>query len=75
MEHVKILQVSGVLVVDAQIVPMSSKHIADFDTFWKSKLITSIEEDRHWEWKRNSIRPSMQTIKDMRLNVSRFLKD
>jgi hypothetical protein len=52
MEQVKILRVSGNLAVDAQIVTMSSKHIDDFDKFWKSELITSIEEDAHWEWKK-----------------------
>jgi hypothetical protein len=51
MERVRILQVEGSVIVDAQIVPMSSKHIADYNTFWKSRLITSIEEDSHWEWK------------------------
>jgi hypothetical protein len=50
MERVRILQVEGNIIVDAQIVPMTSKHIADYNTFWKGRLITSIEEDSHWEW-------------------------
>ena len=36
--------------VDAELVNLSVKHLADFDTFWKSRLQASVEEDRHWDW-------------------------
>jgi len=50
MQPVKLLHLSTGQAVDAEIVPLSSKHLADFDTYWKHRLVSSDEEDSHWEW-------------------------
>jgi hypothetical protein len=49
-ENVKLLRVSDNQVVDAVILELSGKHIADFETFWKPRLKSSREEDSHWDW-------------------------
>lgn len=49
-ETLKLVRVRDLAKVDAAIVSLSAKHLADFDTFWKSRLQTSSEEDRHWDW-------------------------
>lgn len=49
-ETVKLLRVGDTKVVDADLLNLSPKHLADFDTFWKPRLQTSTAEDRHWDW-------------------------
>ena len=49
-QTVKLLRVGDTKVVDANLLNLSSKHLADFDTFWKPRLQTSTAEDRHWDW-------------------------
>lgn len=49
-KNVKLLEVASQKEVDASIVPISSKHIADVKTYWKYRLESSGEEDRHWDW-------------------------
>jgi len=36
--------------VDAILCLLSSKHLSDFETFWRNRLQTSAEEDAHWDW-------------------------
>jgi hypothetical protein len=50
MNPVKLIQVSTQKSVDAEIVPLSCKHLADVETYWKYRLVSSNEEDSHWEW-------------------------
>ena len=47
---VQILRVSDGEFVDATLSPLNDKHLADFETFWKSRLQISAEEDAHWSW-------------------------
>jgi Acetyltransferase (GNAT) domain len=35
--------------IDAMLLEMSQKHLADYETFWKQRLARS-EEDAHWNW-------------------------
>jgi len=49
-ETIKLLRVSDDKVVNAELVELSPKHLADFDTFWRPRLSSSYEEDRHWCW-------------------------
>jgi hypothetical protein len=36
--------------VDAKLLTLTDKHLDDFETFWKSRLQVSDEEDGHWNW-------------------------
>jgi hypothetical protein len=49
-ETIKLLRVCGSKVVDADLLDLSPKHLADFETFWKPRLQSSSEEDSHWNW-------------------------
>ncbi len=49
-ENVKLFRVSDNQIVDAVLLDLSQKHIADFETFWKPRLKSSQEEDSHWDW-------------------------
>jgi hypothetical protein len=49
---VKIFRVQDRQFVDADLLPISDKHLADFETFWKPRLQASNEQDSHWEWKK-----------------------
>jgi hypothetical protein len=49
-ETIKLLRVSDDKVVNAELTELSSKHLDDFETFWKPRLSSSNEEDRHWCW-------------------------
>lgn len=46
----KLLRVRDNQVICANLLPMSDKHLADFETFWKPRLQKTEEEDRHWDW-------------------------
>lgn len=47
---IKLQRVSDSQIVDADIAPLSGKHLDDFATFWKPRLSDSQEEDSHWDW-------------------------
>jgi hypothetical protein len=49
-EILKLLRVSDLTLVNAELSNLSAKHLADFDTYWKNRLQISDEEDRHWNW-------------------------
>jgi len=49
-KNVKLFDVKIQENVDAYLVPLSPKHLADIKTFWKHRLDQSLEEDRHWNW-------------------------
>ncbi len=49
-ETVKLFRVCDTKVVDSDLLDLSPKHLADFDTFWKARLQPSNAEDRHWDW-------------------------
>ena len=56
---IKLLRVADDQAVDAVLTTLSQKHLDDFETFWKSRLQTSKEEDRYWDWeKKNRIAAS-----------------
>lgn len=47
---VKLLRVKDDIAVDAKLLTLTDKHLDDFETFWKSRLQASDEEDGHWDW-------------------------
>ena len=47
---IKLLRVKDKINVDAKLVTLTEKHLDDFETFWKSRLLNSSEEDGHWNW-------------------------
>ena len=47
---VKLLRAKDNVIVDASLLTLTSKHLDDFKTFWKSRLRASDEEDSHWDW-------------------------
>jgi hypothetical protein len=49
-KNVKLLEASRNVKIDADILTITSKHIADVTTYWKHRLKPSEEEDRHWDW-------------------------
>lgn len=49
-EYIKLLRVKDNLAVNAKLMTLTKKHLDDFETFWKSRLQTSDEEDGHWDW-------------------------
>jgi len=40
------------LVVDADLLPLSSDHLSQFERIWKRMLQPSSEHDSHWDWVR-----------------------
>jgi Acetyltransferase (GNAT) domain len=50
----KLLRVSDSKKIDADVLDLSDKHLADFDTFWLPRLHDS-EEDSHWDWRKKSL--------------------
>ena len=38
--------------IPAWLVPLTAKHSADFNTFWRERLIGSTDEDQYWDWER-----------------------
>jgi hypothetical protein len=51
----KLLCVGDSKKIDADIMDLSEKHLADFDTFWLPRLQDSEEEDSHWDWQQKSL--------------------
>ena len=51
---VKIFRVQDQQPVNADLLPISDKHLADFETYWRPRLQASNEQDRHWEWKKKA---------------------
>lgn len=51
---VKIFHIQNQQPVNADLLPLSDKHIADFETYWKPRLQASNEQDSHWEWKKKA---------------------
>jgi hypothetical protein len=51
----KLLRISDSGKIDADILDLSDKHLADFDTFWLPRLQDSEEEDSHWNWQKKSL--------------------
>jgi hypothetical protein len=52
----KLLRVSDSENIDADVLDLSDKHLADFDIFWLPRLKDSEEEeDSHWDWRRKSL--------------------
>lgn len=49
-ENIKLLRTKDNLAVDATLLSLTDKHLDDFETFWKSRLQNSDEEDGHWDW-------------------------
>ena len=47
---IKLLRVKDDVAIDAKLLTLTDKHLDDFETFWKSRLQTSDEEDGHWNW-------------------------
>lgn len=47
---VKLLRVKDNTPVNAKLMTLTDKHLDDFETFWKSRLQASNEEDGHWNW-------------------------
>lgn len=47
---VLLLQVQDCKQVRGRIISLAQKHLADFETFWRSRLLASQEEDSHWDW-------------------------
>ena len=45
-----LFRVKDSALVEAELCNLSSKHISDFETFWKQRLQNSSEEDSHWSW-------------------------
>lgn len=55
-QSIKLLRVKDDMAVDAKLLTLTEKHLDDFETFWKSRLQTSNEEDWHWDWiKKNQV--------------------
>ena len=46
-QNIKLLRVKDDVAVDAKLITLTDKHLDDFDTFWKSRLQASNEEDGH----------------------------
>lgn len=36
--------------VDAFVTVLVDRHLDDFELFWKPRLLSSVEEDSHWDW-------------------------
>jgi hypothetical protein len=53
--RLKLLNVSDSKKIEADILDLSDKHLADFDTFWLPRLQDSKEEDSHWNWQKKSL--------------------
>ncbi|MGF1539312.1 MAG: hypothetical protein ACFCU5_02500 [Pleurocapsa sp.] len=51
----KLFHVSDSKNIDADILILSDKHLADVDTFWLPRLQDSKEEDSHWDWQKKSL--------------------
>ncbi len=49
-KSIKLLRVKDDIAVDAKLLTLTDKHLDDFETFWKSRLQASNEEDGHWNW-------------------------
>ena len=49
-QSIKLLKVENDIAVDAKLLTLTDKHLDDFETFWKSRLQISNEEDGHWNW-------------------------
>lgn len=49
-QDAKLLRVSDDQLVAAVLTTLTQKHLDDFETFWKSRLQTSAEEDSYWNW-------------------------
>ena len=49
-KNIKLLRVKNDMAVDAKLLTLTDKHLDDFETFWKSRLQASNEEDGHWNW-------------------------
>lgn len=45
-----LFRVKDSALIEAELWNLSSKHISDFETFWKQRLLNSSEEDSHWSW-------------------------
>jgi len=55
-KNIKLLRVKDDIAVDAKLLTLTDKHLDDFETFWKSRLQVSNEEDGHWNWiKKNQL--------------------
>lgn len=53
---IQLVRVRDNQLVDAVLLPLSNKHLSDFETLWKNRLAASGEEDSHWDWvKKNRI--------------------
>ena len=48
--NIELLRVKDDIAVDAKLLTLIDKHLDDFETFWKSRLQASDEEDGHWNW-------------------------
>lgn len=48
--NIELFQVDIKQAVSAELLTMSDKHLADFETFWKPRLQNTNEEDKHWDW-------------------------
>ena len=48
--NIKLLRVKDDIAVDAKLMTLTEKHLDDFETFWRSRLQASKEEDGHWNW-------------------------
>lgn len=48
--NVTLLRVKDDVAVNAKLLTLADKHLDDFETFWKSRLQASDEEDGHWNW-------------------------
>lgn len=46
---IELFQVDIRQAVSAELLTMSDKHLADFETFWKPRLQDTNEEDKHWD--------------------------
>ena len=49
-QSIKLLRVKDDIAVNAKILTLTDKHLDDFETFWRSRLQASDEEDGHWNW-------------------------
>jgi hypothetical protein len=56
---ISLLQVQDQLIVEAQLLPLSDRHLEDAEAFWVPWLTRSGEADEYWDWVRKRNRSSL----------------